>query len=88
MEEDDGDPWTIDIPETEGYCKVWGPSIEDPDIIAPLKTKQVNIDIEVELMIGRQLGDRLAQMKWENVLGGPRVLIHGGLWFFTSKTCD
>ena len=48
LEEDDDYPRNINIRETEGCCEVWGPPIEDPDIIAPLKTKQVNIGIDVE----------------------------------------
>lgn len=48
IEDDDEDPWKINIPETEGYHKVRGPLIEDPDITAPLKTKQVNIGMEAE----------------------------------------
>ena len=48
VEEDDEDPRNINIPEIEGCHEVRGPSIEDPDITAPLKTKQVNIGTEVE----------------------------------------
>lgn len=39
VEEDDDNPQNINIPEIEGSHEVRGPSIEDPDIIAPLKTK-------------------------------------------------
>lgn len=39
VEEDDEDPRNINIPETEGCREVRGPSIEDPDITALLKTK-------------------------------------------------
>jgi len=39
VEEDDEDPRNINISETEGCCEIQGPSIEDPDITMPLKTK-------------------------------------------------
>jgi len=42
------DPQKINIPETEDHCKVEGLQIENLDITAPLKTKQVNISTEVE----------------------------------------
>lgn len=48
IEEDDEDPWKINIPKTEGYHEVQGPLIEDLDITTLLKTKQVNIWMEVE----------------------------------------
>jgi len=32
----------------EGCCEVWGPSIEDFDITASLKTKQVNIGTNMQ----------------------------------------
>lgn len=48
VEEDDDDPWNINIPETKGCCKVQGPSIKDPDITVLLKTRQVNIDTDAE----------------------------------------
>ena len=48
IEEDDEDPWKINIPKTEGYREVRGPLIEDPDITRPLKTNQVNIGIEAK----------------------------------------
>ena len=47
-EEEYEDPWKINIPETEGHRKVQGPQIENPDITASLKTKQVNIGMEAE----------------------------------------
>lgn len=46
--EEDEDPRNINIPETEGHCKVEGPQIEDPDIIVTLKNRQVNIGTEEE----------------------------------------
>ena len=49
VEEDDDDPRNINIPETEGYREVRGPSIEDIDITAPLKTKHVNIGTDAKL---------------------------------------
>jgi len=48
VEEDDEDPRNINIPEMEGCCEIRGPSIEDLDITVSLKTKQVNIGMEVE----------------------------------------
>lgn len=41
--EDNDVPRNINIPKTEGCREVQGPSIKDPNIIALLKTKQVNI---------------------------------------------
>jgi len=46
--EEDEDPQKINIPETEGHCEVKGLQIENPAITVPLKTKQVNIGMEVE----------------------------------------
>lgn len=48
VEEDDEDPRNINISEREGYRKICGPLLEDPDITTPLKIKQVNIGTEVE----------------------------------------
>lgn len=48
IEEDDEDPWKNKIPESEGCHEVQRPLIEDPDITAPLKQKQVNIGTEAE----------------------------------------
>jgi len=45
-EEDDKDPRNINILEVEGHREVEGLQIENPDINAPLKTRQVNIGIE------------------------------------------
>jgi len=39
VEEDDEDPRNIKILKMEGYREIRGPSLEDPDITAPLKTK-------------------------------------------------
>ena len=46
VEEEDKDPWKINILEIEGHCEVQGPHIENPDITSPLKMKQVNIGME------------------------------------------
>lgn len=56
IKDDDEDPRKVNIPETKGYCEVQGPLIEDPDITMPVKTKQVNIGMEVELKYAT-LGD-------------------------------
>ena len=45
---EDEDPLKINIPEIEGHHEVEGPQIENPDITAQLKTKQVNIATEVD----------------------------------------
>jgi len=45
--EDDEDSKKIKIPEIEGHRVVQGPHNENPDIIAPLEMKQVNISMEV-----------------------------------------
>ena len=55
-EEDDEDPRNINIPEAEGHQEVEGPQIENPDITAPLKSKQVNIGMEVAPKIAK-IGD-------------------------------
>ncbi len=55
-EEEDEDPRNINIPET-GHCEVQGLQIENPYIIAPLKSIQVNIRIEAELRLV-MLGDQ------------------------------
>lgn len=46
VEEDDEDPRNINILETKGCREVRGQLIEDPDITALLKKKQVNIGME------------------------------------------
>ena len=48
VEEEEHDPRKINIPETEGQREVEGPKTENPDVIAPLKTLQVNIRSDVE----------------------------------------
>jgi len=48
VEEDDEDSQNINISETKGSREVREPSLEDPDITALLKMKQVNIGTEVE----------------------------------------
>jgi len=48
-EEEDEYPRKINIPETEGHHGVEGPQLENPDITEPLKTRQVNIGMEVEV---------------------------------------
>ena len=48
MEEEDEDPRKINIPETKCHREVEGPRIKNPDIIVPLKMKQVNIGMEAE----------------------------------------
>lgn len=47
-EEEDKDLRNINIPEAKGEREVEGPQIENPDIIAPLNTIQVNIGTEAE----------------------------------------
>lgn len=48
IEGDDEDPRNINIPEAEDHHEFEGPPIENPDITMPLKTRQVNIGMEVE----------------------------------------
>lgn len=38
----------MNIPKAEGHHKVEGPQIDNPNIIMPMKLKQVNISTEVE----------------------------------------
>lgn len=62
VDDDEDDTRNINIPETKGSPKVCGPMIEDPDIIVPLKTKQVNIGREEELkyaMLGEYWDDAM-----------------------------
>ena len=66
-EEEDEDLWKIKIPETEGHHEVKGPQIENPDIIAPLKTKQVNIGTEAEPKFTK-IGDYWDDMKVDKVV--------------------
>jgi len=51
IEEEHADPGNINIQEVEGHHIVEGQQIDNLDITTPLKTKQVNIIIEVELKI-------------------------------------
>jgi len=51
--EDDEDPRNIKILEAEGHRKVEGPQIENLDITAQLKTRQVNIGTEAEPKIAK-----------------------------------
>jgi len=48
-EEEDEDLRNINTPEIEYHCEVEGSQIENPNITAPLKKRQVNIGKEVEL---------------------------------------
>lgn len=48
VEEEDKDPWNINIPETEGQREVKGPKATNLDISEPLKTRQVNIGSKAE----------------------------------------
>ena len=41
--DEDDDPCNINIPESEGHCKVHGPAVEAPEVTQPLKTRTVNI---------------------------------------------
>ena len=56
IEEEDDDLRNINIPKVEGHREVEGPQIDDLDITALLKTKQLNIGIEVELKFSK-IGD-------------------------------
>jgi len=47
-EVDDEDPRNINIPEAESHYEVEGPQIENIDITAPSKTRQVNIGTKAE----------------------------------------
>lgn len=61
-EEEDKDSRNIRIWEIEGHREVEGPQIENPDIIVPLITRQVNIGTEAELMFAK-IGDY-----WDDVI--------------------
>lgn len=53
FEEEDKDPRNIKILETEGHREFEGLQIENPDIITPLKTRQVNIGTKVEMKFAK-----------------------------------
>ena len=40
--EEEENPRSLAIPETEGYCDVHGPAVEVPEVTQPLKTRTVN----------------------------------------------
>lgn len=56
VEEEDEDPRNINIPEAKGHRKVEGLQMENHNITAPLKTKQVNIGTKVKLKFAK-IGD-------------------------------
>ncbi len=39
--DEEDDPRNVNIPESEGHCKVHGPEIELPEVTQPLKTRKV-----------------------------------------------
>ena len=47
--DEDDDPCNINIPESEGHCKVHGPVVEALEVNQPLKTRTVNIGSEENL---------------------------------------
>ena len=61
-EEEDEDPWKINIREKEGHREVEGLQIKNPDITMPLKVKQVNIGMEAEPKFAK-IGDY-----WDDVV--------------------
>ena len=64
VEEDDEDPQNIKISEIEDSREIHRPSLEDPDITALLKTKQVNIGMEEEpkyAMLGYYWDDAIVE---------------------------
>ena len=46
--EEEENPRSLAIPETEGYCDVHGPTVEVPEVTQPLKTRTVNIGSEAQ----------------------------------------
>jgi len=83
VEEDDEDPWNINISETKGSCEIRRPSLEDPDITVPLKTKQVNIVTEVEPKYAT-LGDY-----WDDaIVNKVSELLHEYQDLFPTKIVD
>lgn len=55
-EGEDDDLRNINISEAKAHCVVEIPQIDNPDITAPLKTKQVNIGTEAKLKFAK-IGD-------------------------------
>jgi len=83
VEQEDEDPWKINILEMEGHCEVLGPQIENPDIIAPVKTKQVNISMEEEPKI-EKIGDY-----WDGLMVDKVTeLLHEYQELFSRKFMD
>ena len=66
-EEEYEDLRKFNIPEIEGYHEVEGPQIENPDITAPLKKKQVNISTEAEPKF-MKIGDYWDDMTVDKVI--------------------
>ena len=46
--DEDENPRSINIPESEGTHKVDGPKLEIPTVTEPIKIKKINIGIEIE----------------------------------------
>lgn len=82
-EEDDEDMRNINIPEEEGHYKVEGLQIENPEITAPLKTRQVNIGIEAEPKFAK-IGDY-----WDDTMVDKVAeLLHEYLDLFPTRFSD
>jgi len=80
---EDEDPRNINILEAEGHHEVEGPQIENSDITAPLKTKQVNIGTEAEPKFAK-IGDY-----WDDATVDKVVeLLHEYQDLFTTKFSD
>ena len=83
VEEEDENPRNINIPETKGHHEVEGLQIENPDITMPLKTKKVNLGIEVELKFPK-IGDY-----WDDTIVDKVVeLFHEYQDLFPTKFSD
>ena len=82
-EEEDEDPWKINIPKMEGHREVQRSQIENLDITASVKTKQVNIGMEVESKIAK-IGDY-----WDSTMVDKGIeLLHEYQDLFPTKFMD
>jgi len=80
---EDEDPRNINSPEAEGHREVGGPQVENADITAPLKTRQVHIGTEAEPKFAK-IGDY-----WDDVMVDKVAkLLHEYEDFFPTNFSD
>lgn len=67
----------LNIPKAEGHQEIEGPQIENPDITALLKTRQVKIGIEADLKFSK-IGDY-----WDDAIVDKAIGC-----FVNTRTCS